>query len=231
MNYSFLALTLLAVFGFSGAAVAAPVGNPAQLQTDEEQTFKVGYEGEYVVERELKRGELEDGQSHAVKMAYGVGPGEVYGLLGATEFEVNQTANTHYNTDYGFLYGGGARAQLWNNLEGTAIGVDGRYRRSEPDVDEAMIGGTSVTRSDVTYQDWQVALGISQEIGNVVPYGGVKYSDVDISDVSGFADAESDHVIGPFAGVTAMATENLAFNIEGHYYDETSVTGGVTWQY
>lgn len=224
-------LTVVSVFGWTFHAYALPVGGWSMLSQEEEHNFTGGYEGSFVFERELdtRNAEIDELNDSFAKFSYipGEYPVELYGLLGVMRFEVDQ-GSAHYDTDYGFAYGFGGKTVLWQSEQNTAIGLDAKYRRSEPEIDES----TFSNRGEATYQDWQVALGVSQEIKeNITPYGGIKYNDVSITDVAGFADQNSEDVIGLFAGLEVKASENLALNVEGSFVNESAITGGVAWHF
>lgn len=210
---------------------AAPVGNPTRLTEPQKNSVSAGYEGSIVFDRDLEKNnaELDELQDSYAKLSYIPEelPVEFYGLLGTMRLEAKQ-GNAQYDTDFGFAYGFGATTQLWNNDEGTAIGLDGKYRRSKPDIDDSTFNNNGRAK----YQDWQVALGISQQIEeNLTPYGGIKYNDVSITGVPGFAGQNSDHVIGLFAGLDMDASKNLSFNLEGSFITETAVSGAATWRF
>ncbi len=213
-------------------ASAAPVGNPANVTQIEGQNWRGDAEATFVFDRDLDRAnaELDEEREAYAKIGYVPDdlPVEFYGLLGTMSFEVNQGA-LHYETDYGLAYGFGAKAQLWKDDDsGTAVGIDAKYRRSEPEIDESTFGDGG----DVTYQDWQVALGVSQKIeNNLTPYGGIKYNDVSIKDLERFANQNSDDVIGLFIGVDYDVSQEIALNIEGNFVNETSLTGAVAMKF
>ncbi|MGE0267104.1 MAG: hypothetical protein AB7S78_01430 [Candidatus Omnitrophota bacterium] len=228
-----LRVILTAIFlGWTCPVSASPVGNPAKLSQDETRHFfTTGYEGSFVFDRDLDKNnaEVDELQDSYIRLSYVPDTHimEVYGLLGTMRFKYNQD-NPTYDTDYGFAYGFGTRTQLWQNENGTAVGLDAKYRRSKPDLDEPAV----FTREEVKYQDWQVALGVSQKLKeHLTPYAGVRYNDVSITDVPGIPDQNSDDVIGLFTGLDIEATDNLVFNLEGGFINESAINGGVTWRF
>ncbi len=230
-KYLWLAAVLF--LSYSAVLYAAPVGNPTKLSGGSQGLYP-GYEGGYVFDRDLDRGndELERAQDHYAKISYVFdNPMKVYGLVGGTKFRVTQDGDSYYRTEFGLGYGGGMKGRLWQNDQGTALGYDAKYRRSQPDVDQAVLNGSSVRMEEVTYQDWQTALGISQKMGGVEPYVGVKYNDVDIDDTGKFPQQNSEHVIGPFAGLDIPASKDVVLNVEGHLVTETALTGGLTMRF
>jgi long-subunit fatty acid transport protein len=211
---------------------AAPVGNPTNVKQVEGQNWSGDAEVTFVFDRDLDRanGELDEEREAYAKIGYipDAYPVEFYGLLGTMSFEVNQ-GSLHYETDYGLAYGFGAKAQIWKDDDsGTAVGLDAKYRRSEPEIDESTFGDGG----DVTYQDWQIALGVSQKIeNNLTPYGGIKYNDVSIKDLERFSNQNSDDVIGLFVGVDYAVSDTLALNIEGNFVNETALTGAIAMKF
>ena len=228
MKLKTIVTALLFWFGSINVS-AAPAGNPANLKLTvvDDHNFGVAFESTLVFERELERSnaELDEAQDFYTRFFYKLEefPVELYVLAGLMRFEAQQ-GGLHFDTDFGFAYGFGARSEVWSNGEGTAVGLDLQYRRSEPDIDESTF--------DATYQDWEAAVRVSQEITErVTPYAGVKYDDARISGVPGFADQNSEHVIGLFGGADFTMTDELAFNVQANIISEYALTGSIAWRF
>ncbi len=126
---------------------------------------------------------------------------------------------------------------------GIRLGIDGRYRQVEPDIDKVILNNVDVssiiTNVSAEYKEWQVALGISKELGQFVPYGGIKYNDVEASmEATSFLgitdktdDINSDGVVGIFVGCDFLPTKNLSIGVEGRFIDETAFTVSANYRF
>lgn len=240
-----LALTIVFCLAMVGVIYAAPVGNPAKpILVEGESPFTVGVELDFVTERELDvSGEdvaVDKLNWYSAKIAYAFEDKvELYCLLGAADGEFSEKyagVDLLYETETEFAWGLGATVLLNEFENGIRLGLDGRYRQVEPSVDKVNLNGTeysipsgSVTSIDIEYSEWQIALGISKEINSFVPYGGIKYSDVEASmkaTISGTTyttdDVDSDNVFGIFIGCDFLANENFSIGVEGRFIDETA---------
>lgn len=226
-------LTAMVILLIQGVNVSAETaGNPSDLKLTEVEDPRTGvtFESTAVFDRDLEKGaQLDEAQNFFTRFFYKPEefPVELYVLAGVMRFEVDQGVR-YFETDYGFAFGFGARSDIWSNGEGTAVGLDLKYRRSEPDIDESTFG----SRQDATYQDWEVALRASRELNeNLKPYAGVKYDDARISGVPGFASQNSEHVVGLFGGADISLTDELTFNVETSIISEYALTGGIEWKF
>ena len=174
----------------------------------------------------------------------------VYVLLGAgeaeQEFSVSGRA-VKYDCDTGFVWGVGGSVIAWEYEPFVAsmdehvlrIGVDVRYRRIDLDVEEVAIDGTKYKKSetdptlaDAIYEanEWQIAPVVSYQFNNIVPYFGLKYSNVDgdakasVSGTEYKQDLEADYVVGIFLGIDITLGDSVSFNVEGRFIDEEALT-------
>ncbi|PIV11967.1 MAG: hypothetical protein COZ98_05450 [Candidatus Omnitrophica bacterium CG_4_8_14_3_um_filter_43_15] len=173
---------------------------------------------------------------------------EPYVLLGAANGEFSEKysgVDLKYETETAFAWGLGATVLLKEFNNGIRIGIDGRYRQVEPDIDKLTLNSVSYSPGDVgisnlsaKYKEWQVALGISKEFGQFVPYGGIKYNDVEASmkaTILGTTyktdDINSDGVVGIFVGCDFLPTKNLSIGVEGRFIDETAFTVSANYRF
>ena len=222
-----LLLTLVSCFVVSGLVYAAPVGNPAKpLLVNEEMPFSVGAEFDFVFERELDvSGEdvaIENLYMYMAKASYTLEKrADFYCLLGAANGELSVESggvDLSVDTETAFAWGLGVTVFLYEFDNGIRLGVDGNFRNTAPSLDEVDV--------DLEYSEWQIALGVSKQIDQFVPYGGIKYSDVKAElTVPGLGseDTGSDNIFGIFLGCDFLAKENLSFGIEGRFIDETAL--------
>lgn len=255
----FLILTLIMIFAVS-VAYAAPVGNPATpvmlksgLLTKEEESqfgFVIGPEFDFVNDRNIKN-QVGDTKVRFYGGKAGVVIADrafVYGILGACQIEQEFTvlgSKVEWETETEFAWGVGTTVLLYEttiDLMGNGIlrlGVDGKFRYSNPDVEEITIDGTVYKLSDagvsnvnLELKEWQVALGISYQIDRFLPYIGVKYSDVDgeakgtYSGTTYKENLKADDNIGIFVGTDILITDSMSVNVEGRFIDEQALTVG-----
>ncbi|MFC1807211.1 hypothetical protein ACFL0T_02455 [Candidatus Omnitrophota bacterium] len=251
-----LAITISFIFIFTAtAAYAAPIGNPS-LPTmlkkgiffkDENSTFGllVIPEADFTLDRKLDKGK----EKHIYSF-YGSRAGIVmadrffvYGLGGAAEakqkFEVSSGNEIEWKTEMGASWGVGAAILLYQkditirDKATLSIGIDGKYRSSDLDVEEVIRNGASnsATASGLKYDydEMQVAAGISVQFDQFIPYGGVKYADTNgeaaatINGVRYVQDFEPEYNFGVFAGMDIIINDSFAVNVEGRFKDETAV--------
>ena len=248
-----LGLVTIFLFAYSVAS-AAPVGNPAKPILEKGDTpFKVGTELDFVTERDLDvSGEdvtIEKLNWYAGKISYTMADRvDLYTLLGAANGEFSEKysgVDLKYETETAFAWGLGATVLLKEFNNGIRLGIDGRYRQVEPDIDKLILNNVeytipsgSITNVSAEYKEWQVALGISKELGQFVPYGGIKYNDVEASvkaTISGTTyktdDINSDGVVGIFVGCDFLPTKNLSIGVEGRFIDETAFTVSANYRF
>ncbi len=248
------------------AAYAAPVGNIATPSTlkkgiiykDEAAQFAVvaGGEVDLTWDQNLKR---QDNDTEYY--LYGGKIGVLimdrfmpYAILGAAEakkqqFNINSN-KIKWETDYDFVWGVGGTAMLYETkLEGMGngtlrIGVDGKYRQSHLKVDKVVRDGVSyntsdaaVTQSKYELEQWQVALAVSYQIDQIIPYVGVKYSDATgeaVTKIDGLSyknDFENEDNVGIFVGGDILLNDSFTANIEGRFIDETALSLGATLRF
>jgi len=250
--YTFvIAMVFLSIWS---VANAAPVGNPAKPVLEKGDTpFKVGVEFDFVTERDLDVSDedvtIEEFNWYGGKISYALADRvEPYVFLGAAGVEFTEKytgVDLTYETETDFAWGIGATVLLYEFENGIRVGLDGRYRSVELDIDKIILNGVSYSPGDVgisdfsaEYKEWQVALGISKEFGQFVPYGGIKYTDVEASmkaTISGTTyktdDANSDDVVGIFVGCDFLPTENFSIGVEGRFIDETSFSVALNYRF
>jgi len=238
---------------FSGLIVnAAPVGNPASPVLLESDTpFKIGAEVDFVNGRELdvsgESVEIEV-RFYTGKLSYTIADRiDVYAFFGVIdEAEVDEEVddnNYKYLFDEDFAWGIGATVLIYELENGIKLGVDAKYRTAEVDLTELDINGTRYGIADISdiqgdFDEWQVALGITKQFGKFIPYGGVKYSDVEVQakgtvlgTVYQTAEVNSENIFGIFIGCNILPMDNLSLNIEGRFIDETAFSAGLTYRF
>ncbi len=183
---------------------------------------------------------------------------EPYVKLGVANLTAKYNATEMSNrevkleSDTAFAWGAGAKVLLWDFKQPKIKLVsDGFFRTADLDVDKGKLGGTTVSnidksRSKFAMTEWQIALLASTEIdmanaemgiSKIVPYGGVKYSDVR-GHLQLVTTANSEYRTGPIkakdnVGIvigTDLVGKNDSYsvNLEGRFIDETAMTVGLS---
>jgi hypothetical protein len=177
-----------------------------------------------------------------------------YAILGGAEakkqvFRIKDTSNkVEWDTKYDFVWGVGGTAMLYETkIEGMGngtlrVGVDGRYRQSHLKVDKVKLNDddaiktsdSSVTDTRYHLDQWQVALAVSYQMDQFIPYIGAKYSDASgdaktkISSTEYKVDFKNKTKVGMFVGGDFLVNDYFTANVEGRFFDETALSLGAT---
>lgn len=202
------------------------------------------------------------------KISYGIADNlDLFVKLGLADFDAEAklySMGMYYQKaelegDWDFAWAVGAQGVIYETSDGIKLGGSIQYLRHDCDIDMVYITDafSGVRRSIVDWnsipgiinasyageadiEEWQIALAISQEFDNFVPYFGVKYSDLKVETdnrvrqfdaiigepLGGFNekwDFSADNNFGIFLGTDYKVAENFAVNIEARFIDETAV--------
>lgn len=182
---------------------------------------------------------------------------EPYIKFGLAHFKTEWTEagqKAKLESDTKFAWGVGLKA-LVLNLEAPHIKLiaDGFYRMADVDAESGSYGGSTVTldsnKSRFLIRDWHIALAGATEIdisgsargeflgiSSLVPYIGIKYSDLNGRIRQTISDAlyhnpgkiEAADNIGFFVGCDFVGPNSVVLNIEGRFLDEEAVTVGLS---
>lgn len=238
------------VFFFCVSTIyAAPVGNIATPAVLKKGLVIQGQEGQYAIiatsENDITYDRnLENQDADTQFLFFGGKLGLmfmdryiIYGVLGSGQASQKfQFTNlkVKWDTDYDFVWavGGTVMAyeteleQMWKGI--LRIGLDGRYRQAHLDVDDPN------QAPNYEFEEWQVALAVSYQIDQFIPYAGVKYSDATGDATATIAgseykiDFENDDNVGIFVGGDYLIDDSVMINIEGRFIDETAISAGAT---
>ncbi|MBU4492284.1 MAG: hypothetical protein KKD69_07470 [Euryarchaeota archaeon] len=251
MKKIFLACLVIGIF--SSYVFAAPV-NDILFGEKEEYGLNVTVEGDFVSERELEFAnesiEFEANFYQAKISCNMMDKVEVYALLGTISdagiMEKDGSNTYKYFFDDDFVWGFGASALIYEFDNGIRIGTDGKYRAAEANLTEIDINGTTYDISSISdiagnFEEWQFSIGMAKEFGESVkfiPYGGIKYSDVEVQakgTVGGTTyqteSINSKETIGGYAGAEVAFSDNLSAYVEGRFVDETAMSIGATYRF
>ena len=250
---------LIAFFGVCLPASPAPVGNLArEVFIWNQYPFRVESELDFTFERELDasgndESVIENFNWYMTKVSYPIqDKAEIYCVFGLAHGKLDEQksgVDVEYTLEPASIWGLGARVPVYEFENGVRVGLDARYRQASPKVDKVKINGTKYKRDDpgtsdfeFEYHEWQVAAGLSKEFmtvhGQIVPYGGVKYSDtivrsksIVLSTTYETDDVNSDNVFGIFVGCEFYPMDDMSFMLEGRFLDETSLTAGMSYRF
>ena len=230
-------------FGSSSAPVHVPGRPLLGVQIDSKNPANITFEGDFVTDRELQNDAQITRSNWATLKATGIfmnGRVQPYVLLGTLldgEFKQEvDGVDIKYITEDAFTWGAGTTILVHKITDRLGLGLDVKYRQTNPNVGKVKIDGVSFSRGDANvslgcnYQEWQAALGLSGLTENFIGYGGIKYSDVKISlkTKAGGIDTEktlnSANKVGIFLGCEFICTENATIGLEGRFIDEQAYT-------
>jgi hypothetical protein len=213
-------------------------------------TVKMGYEWDDLFDRNLSLKQHKTQLSKKVKKYAAMGNFasftlgcndrvELYGTVGAEKAHIDYQpySDTQINlkTDHHFAWTIGGRAILayWGY---TQLGIDAKYFEFNPSIDSLKVNENSVQPQGAfyNYQEWQVGLGVSHQFNAVIPYIGLKYSNVSLkfhrlNALNAIAsdkqfNMKNKHSMGIFLGLGFSFKKALNLNFEARFYDETAIT-------
>jgi hypothetical protein len=248
-------LPLLFALIFSTNAFALYMGNPSEPNIIQSRIFfsedafmivKVGYQGDYVLDRRLKTYGGTHGRIDSFNFYMNQGVFtlnflerfEVFGSVGAMQTTLSHRPKfdhqrREYQSNDHTTWGVGGRAILfeWGK---TAIGVEGGFQWANPHIKWDALNGTSFTTDAVMrYREWQVAAGVSHQIDIFIPYGGVKYSNVyalmsqlrpDLMLQHSSFKMRSRDYFGLVLGCTLSPSKIIDFTVEVRMIDEQAIS-------
>jgi hypothetical protein len=161
---------------------------------------------------------------------------DFYGTIGAADFKLsgveggenNANVSNHYRGGLVTVYGGGIRPQLfplWFFKTKLNVSADFQYAAFTT---EDEIGGRNI---EARYQEGQIALIVSYNLRDVIPYGGLKYNPINIDFTGTKNDLKGDMDSGVFIGADYFVTPNVFFTGELSIFSETSIFLMVGYNY
>lgn len=227
------------------------MGDPAEpllldagffIPTESIVSLKAGYQGDVVWNRSLKASgqpfdRFEILMNQGVITLGFIDRLELYGSVGSFSAEFwNHSSNmmVKYQTETSLTAGGGVRIVLtqWDN---TTLGIDGKYQYAAPDIDWTTVHGFLVeNNADLSYQEWQVGLGLSHTIDIFTPYIGATYANVHANlkhegASLPYLKAVNRHKFGMALGCSLSSGRKVDLNIEVRLFDEqaTIISGNI----
>ena len=140
---------------------------------------------------------------------------------------VREKGGDHPKVDhnYGFAGGYGFRLRVLNDPENRVRVVTGFQHTSTHPANRNLNGD----KRQAIYEDWQISLVSSKDIGIITPFAGAKLSYGDLIQKTNDIDRKSrppKYYAGAVLGCNIKLTKNTFVSVEGHFIDETSLTSG-----
>lgn len=180
----------------------------------------------------------------------------LYGKLGASDSgdikrdSVVSGKALKIDTDYGFFWGLGL-AGVKEISDGWKVGLDAQYDSWQTDVRKITHGGNSTSNASgqIQNREFQVTPFVTKSFSmgeagwNISPYVGMpinwywtdtnsnlKYRQDGIDREESFTQRGKDYV-GLLVGADIEFTKNIALAVEGRFFEETALTGGLTYRF
>jgi hypothetical protein len=238
---------------------ASPVGNAAAPELIEQGFFipncwwgnvRLGYEGDFVSDGKMEQyaqgyGKVDsyEQQTNSGVITFNILERiDLFTVLGASRTNadwrfVDQLNGVHrieMETNYGFLWGVGARGILYEE-EDICLTLGGRFETSYYMPSWLTLDGVPqpVSRGSLEWNQWQIDLDFSYTIDIFAPYIGVKYSHAR-SELNGFLYPISSKgtsnqfknriPMGIVIGCGLSSGKYFMLNLEGRLIDEEAVT-------
>ncbi len=238
----------------SGSVFSLPVGNPDSpvllsrsllISNESSINFRLGYEGSFVLNRRLKQEEGNHSRVDTSKIMTNSAVItlnvfeliDLLGILGSSELkftwedrEAFRLNRMQLKTNAALVWSLGANMILYE-WKKTSLGIGGRFLATDPSLKYLTVDGVSQSTQGgkVSYNEWQIDLGLSHKVRFFVPYIGVKYSNAHTrirSNASGSFQKhfESRFPVGLFLGCSIIAAKSFFMNLEARVIDEEAFT-------
>lgn len=258
MKKLFILINMGMVLSLAFSVQAAQVGSMVSVPLDimEEERLSINAEGSVISEIDLdtKNGissSVDESTQIGLKIAYGITEGvSFYGKIGMADWSIKNS--TPMTTEYeNAPYYGGGISYMYRSESNVIVGGDIQYiMQSEVNVDSITYNNTAATNitgldGDFTTMQISVLLGYDLVLGedmNIVPYGGITYSQFEYKSQAGSFTAgstinqaaqslDSDDILGFVIGTSLKMGNNLDVNIEGRFVAESALSIGFNYRF
>ena len=225
---SIIAVMIMVTTGYYSTATAGMIGNPTA--TVENGKITAGLDVD-ITSRDMEDSdgfELEaDSNRILLNATYGINPLNVYLKLGMANGEVKSDDAT-FDGDYGFAYGVGGKATVYEIANTAKIGVGAQLLKFTT---EDTIEDVKVEADQLEYDIFAGASYLG--LGEFIPYGGILISIVDgeISAEGESLDYEQADNFGIFLGGDYKFTNKLTGGIEARFVNETSFSFNLSYPF
>lgn len=132
--------------------------------------------------------------------------------------------------NYGFAGGYGFRLRVMDDPKNNVRIVTGFQHTSTHPASRNLNGD----KREAIYEDWQVSLVSSKDIGRVTPFAGAKLSYGNLIQKCNEIDRKNRppaYYAGVVLGVGIKLTKDLYVSVESHFIDETSLSSGIYYKF
>ncbi len=168
---------------------------------------------------------------HFYTLSYGVS--DWLSLDGKIGFgNVREKGGVHPKADhnYGFAGGYGFKLRVIDDDKNKVRVVTGFQHTSTHPASRNLNGD----KREAAYEDWQVSLTASRDIGRITPFAGAKLSYGNLIQKTNKIDRKNRppaYYAGAVLGCCIKLTQNTYISVEGHFIDETSLASGVYYKF
>ena len=257
-------LTALLVLGCAAMVYAAPVGLTSDADLKEAELWadkNIGISASFIYDAVSQRSiDIDSGEFEMTALLARIGVSVLDRFI--VYIDVGQAQDMQfkyvilgeaYTADFDdeAIFGIGANVLIYRWDNGFEVGASASYRQADMNIERVAIDTNTYQKSALTsiqngeLTEAQAAIEVAYKTEYLVPYVGIKYSDIEVDSKFTVGGAErnasgrnSQQVVGAFAGLTIMPvldgvekSENVTINIEGRFIDEEAVSVGFSYQF
>jgi hypothetical protein len=223
--YGAIALILLAAYSL----YAAPTDG---TNIPYKGRYITGYQNNTIFKHDLANsyGNVKSGQ-HFYTLSYGIFDWlTLDGKIGLGNLREKGGVHPKVEHNYGFAGGYAFRLRVLDDAKNKVRIVTGFQHISVHPADRNLNGD----KRQAIYDDWQVSLVSSKDIGIIRPFAGAKLSLGNLIQKTNEIDRKNrppKYFGGAVLGCDVKLTKNTYLSIEGHFIDETSLTSGIYYTF
>lgn len=194
--------------------------------------YVTGYQNNIIFKHDLadSYGNIKSDQ-HFYTLSYGVFDWlTLDGKIGFGNAREKGGVNPKVDHHYGFAGGYGFRLRILDNVKNNVRVVTGFQHISVHPASRNLNGD----KREAIYDDWQVSLVSSKDIGRVTPFAGAKLSLGNLIQKTNDIDRKNrppEYYAGVILGCSVKLTKNTYISVESHFIDETSLTSGFYYKF
>lgn len=194
--------------------------------------YITGYQNNHIFKHDLgdSYGNVKSDQ-HFYELSYGVF--DWLTLDGKIGFgNVKEKGGVHPKVDhnYGFAGGYGFRLKFLEDAKNNVRVVGGFQHISVHPANRNLNGDKRMA----IYDDWQLSLLSSKDIGRITPFAGAKLSLGNLIQKTNEIDRKCrppKYFAGAVIGCNLKLTKDIFVSVEGHFIDETSLSSGIYYKF
>lgn len=194
--------------------------------------YATGYQNNHIFKHDLGNsyGNIKSDQ-HFYDISYGVYDWlTVDGKIGFGNLREKGGVHPKVEHNYGFAGGYGFRLRLLDDAKNKVQVVTGFQHISVHPADRNLNGD----KRHAIYDDWQVSLLSSKDIGTITPFAGAKLSLGNLIQKTNDIDRKNrppQYYAGVVLGCNIKLAKDIYASVEGHFIDETSLSSGIYYMF